>query len=700
MAHYPSIQVVGIVLVLLHLTANVHAQNNASEPAPPLNGTFADNLPGSQIVCTPTNWYDIIWFYVANYVLHALSVRSLPGENLFASLVFKLACLMIPYTGIRRGLCLIARSSNFTRNDLQAAARANALCMVVRGADWRPVNGQTVSGCTVEKIPRASSTEIHDAVQNDAAEKEILGRANTHTEDGSGKSLNKEYGPIVRIKRIFTTRTNTSVSTGPLTLQSKHMGKKPFKERFKDKFTDPIVRNTEDKSGCIAFKTTDCYTPAPARNALEKTYRLLVETYKFGRSSLGNSVRLDPEYVKVHGLCNMPPGFELVYVPIDIQVHPRGSPRERPTIWTALRNRNFHQISKSLTSSTRLASTQNAPRILFSLVQTVSGAWSLYRAQGLQIERFGYAAYGLTVLPYMIVSVINFVGSLLTKEYDMVYLVHSSIMDEMISQGGSVDGVIGSVEPPTEVLAEPDTPLSTSPIPLPREPPSLLQSEGDTLRFNIEDCETTITTLNAHQINDNDTPSTAEAPPQQILAYQQASPNSVRSDDYKITTIPTWKPGSLDSMTWGKEGWRRLRKEHRRKHGGDTGDEPPPGITIINVPSHGTMIRLPPPIYEPFLQVIAVCLLLAAFVTPFIVITILTRWQANQSESSHRSFVLNWLVCGIFLGYFAGTVEKLSGNSAVMKGLLVVFLSYGTYCISGFVAVAQEMIMIGKCTAI
>ena len=61
---------------------------------------------------------------------------------------------------------------------------------------------------------------------------------------------------------------------------------------------------------------------------------------------------------------------------------------------------------------------------------------------------------------------------------------------------------------------------------------------------------------------------------------------------------------------------------------------------------------------------------------------------------------MNWLVCGMLLGYGAGTLEKLSGNSAVVKGLGLAFVSYGSYCISGFVAVAQEMVQIGKCTAL
>jgi hypothetical protein len=105
-----------------------------------------------------------------------------------------------------------------------------------------------------------------------------------------------------------------------------------------------------------------------------------------------------------------------------------------------------------LFQQTRLVSSYAIPRILLSLAQTVSGGYQLYKAQGSQISQYGYAAYGLTVIPFVITSIINMLGSLLSSEYAAVYIVHSEIMDEMISRGGMVDVAVGTIAVPSEKL--------------------------------------------------------------------------------------------------------------------------------------------------------------------------------------------------------------------------------------------------------
>ena len=695
------------ILLLLPLTGTEEIKHIQ----PTLNGTHADNLPGNNIVCTPTNWYDIVWFYFANYIMHALSVRSLPGENLFTSIVFKLACLMIPYTGIRRGLCLISRASNIVRNDLQAAARANALCMIVRSDEWKPLNEEEVSGCRIETVGKAlpDSSDCTQEfgvveVRNETAESDKLDREKDFTLREADKSSTsssdelkeedtihindtkeKEQGPIMTIKPAATCSTTAS----------------------------------EEGSGRLILKLTDSYVPVVPQTYLEKLYIIFVETHKFGRTSLRKSIKLDPEYVKVHGLCTLPPGYELIYVPQDVKVHSRGRPDPRPDPIHSLRQGDFHNVFKAITSSTRLASTQNAPRILFSLSQTISGGWSLYRAQGLQIDRFGWAAYGLTVLPYMIVSVINFMGSLLTKEYDMVYLVHSCIMDEMISRGGTVDGVVGSVDPTEEDLGESTAPSRTAAAARlvrnftgeeifdPRR--ELISPEGETVQFRTDPSflpshddlpPPPAITPDCHLTNQNTPPTTSDDPPQTYTYRPSSPPSSTWSASLPLHALPSKHSSPLEPMSLERRYWHRLRRCFRRKHRNDPGPQPPAGSTIISIPCHGPLIRLPPPIYDPFLHALTLALLIASMAVPWIVITLLTGWKANQSQSSHRSFVMNWLVCGMLLGYGAGTLERLSGNTAVVKGLGLAFLSYGSYCISGFVAVAQEMVQIGKCTAL
>ena len=403
------------------------------------------------MVCSATNWYDIVWFYFANYILHALSVRSLPGENLFTSIVFKFACLIVPYTGIRRGLCLISRAANLTVSDLQSAARANALCMVVRTNEWRPMDGEEIEGCSIERVENTEKNTLPD---------------NSRQENADVKGNSEE------IKQAPTSST---------------------------------VDTQEDGKGTVSFKIFDTYKPSRMDGILERTYRIFIQTYKFSGQTPSGRRRLDPDDVKVHGLCKLAPGYGLSYVPEDVKIFPRYLTDDLDPIVTlliAIRARDIGGIVKALTSGTRLASTQNAPRILFSFIQTLSAGWSLYRAQGKQIETYGYAAYGLTVLPYMIVSIVNFLGSLLTREYEMVYMVHSKTMEEMIRKGGIVDGFIGSLE----ALSE-ESSLNQE----------LVVPEGSTLQF-----QSTLDLKVTYRSSNSQEPNTSEAlsinPPPSAIA--------------------------------------------------------------------------------------------------------------------------------------------------------------------------------------
>jgi hypothetical protein len=95
----------------------------------------------------------------------------------------------------------------------------------------------------------------------------------------------------------------------------------------------------------------------------------------------------------------------------------------------------------------------------------VTGPITLYRARGdqvgehglydineltpLQLERYGYAAFGLTVIPYVTMSLVNLIAHLATPHYSAMYLVHSPEMDEAIERGGIFEGAVGRAEPKT-----------------------------------------------------------------------------------------------------------------------------------------------------------------------------------------------------------------------------------------------------------
>ncbi|KAL9595356.1 MAG: hypothetical protein Q9179_005019 [Wetmoreana sp. 5 TL-2023] len=584
-----------IFTALLALTVGVSARpaTNAAQKA---NGTITTESDGSQVWCEPTRWYDILWFFFANFILHALSVRTLPGESPLFSTVFKFCSLLVPYTGVRRGLCLILRASNLAGNDLQAAARANALCMIIRSPEWRPRDGQVIEGCWIEASEEPEKT------------KKRRRRKKSRERPAASDQNEKTGAPEISVQV-----TNASNDTRVQSL--------PGKE--------------------VTLKTKDLYAPPTPRYFLDNLTRVLIETHRF-HSKAPTVNMVDHVNVKIHGVCQLAPGYALSYIPEDIK------------IYSHIKQLRSLSISRLLgldhTPEIRLASTHDVPRILFSIIQTVSGGYSLYKARGSQIERYGYAAFGLTVLPYMMVSMINLIGSLLTSEYETVYLVHSAVMDEMRGRGGLCDGVVGTLERPGHQLyVHNDGETET-------------KAEGKKMQFINSPGE-----VRCHDITDG-------SPEMELQVSERNHITPVKE--------PWVAAGSM------KRRWRR-RKEA-------SGNQPP----LLCVPSHSGFTRLAPLWYQSALNVLTIFLLILALGLPHIIIAILSGWRVGKSTSTQRTFILNWLITGQVQGYSVSYIEGVQGRKKLLKTFLIILFSYGSYCTMGLVAVAQEMLDSGTCKAL
>jgi hypothetical protein len=112
---------------------------NFTIPVP--NGTTNHGNPN--LICTPVAWSDTFIFFAANYFAHAFTVKQLPGEELGQYTFVVLAAVLYPYCGLPRGIeSIIRRAVFFRSSEMQTAARAGALCVVVRSHNWTPHPGQ------------------------------------------------------------------------------------------------------------------------------------------------------------------------------------------------------------------------------------------------------------------------------------------------------------------------------------------------------------------------------------------------------------------------------------------------------------------------------------------------------------------------------------------------------------------------------
>ncbi|KAJ7140860.1 hypothetical protein C8R44DRAFT_574648, partial [Mycena epipterygia] len=103
------------------------------------DGTTSHGDP--HMLCTPATSLDILIFFFSNYIVHAVTVKTYPGESRTGRYIACLAALFFPTLGLVRGLNAWARHAVFAEGALEQAARSGALCMVVRDDDWEPEDG-------------------------------------------------------------------------------------------------------------------------------------------------------------------------------------------------------------------------------------------------------------------------------------------------------------------------------------------------------------------------------------------------------------------------------------------------------------------------------------------------------------------------------------------------------------------------------
>ncbi|KAH7176197.1 hypothetical protein EDB81DRAFT_897304 [Dactylonectria macrodidyma] len=72
---------------------------------------------------------------------------------------------------------------------------------------------------------------------------------------------------------------------------------------------------------------------------------------------------------------------------------------------------------------TSISCSYDLAKILVALGQTIFAAATLYQTRGDQISIYGYAAFGLTVTPYAMMSVVNLLGNLVRPTYPAMYIV-------------------------------------------------------------------------------------------------------------------------------------------------------------------------------------------------------------------------------------------------------------------------------------
>jgi hypothetical protein len=105
-------------------------------------------------------------------------------------------------------------------------------------------------------------------------------------------------------------------------------------------------------------------------------------------------------------------------------------------------------IRLPVNDETKLQIPQNSSLLtaLIAICQISYAAYELLRVTGDHFERFGYSAFSLTVVPYLVMSFVNLVGNLATPVYPSIHMISTSTLREAQLRKNVFTGAIGSIE--------------------------------------------------------------------------------------------------------------------------------------------------------------------------------------------------------------------------------------------------------------
>ncbi|KAF8868530.1 hypothetical protein BD779DRAFT_1384050, partial [Infundibulicybe gibba] len=80
------------------------------------------------------------------FLMHVATIKGHPGESGIDFMMNAIVAILFPTVGMARGIDVIVchPQVQVKGGELQKAARARALCMVVRSSDWKPGIGDQI----------------------------------------------------------------------------------------------------------------------------------------------------------------------------------------------------------------------------------------------------------------------------------------------------------------------------------------------------------------------------------------------------------------------------------------------------------------------------------------------------------------------------------------------------------------------------
>jgi hypothetical protein len=184
--------------------------------------------------------------------------------------------------------------------------------------------------------------------------------------------------------------------------------------------------------------------------------------------AVGGRANVSSDATKIHGSYTLPQGYGFAILPRNTRL----------LEWT----NSSTDTSATLTNENHLASTYSLAKAAISIIQALAAFATLLGHREDIVRKWGYASFHLTIIPYLVMTLFNFVSNICTADYDCLYMVETLVMDEARGRGGLFEGTVAA----TYTVAGDRVPTS------PTELKSYNGLNKDTIRaldWRIEDIE-------------------------------------------------------------------------------------------------------------------------------------------------------------------------------------------------------------------
>ncbi|KAG9384452.1 hypothetical protein PtrSN002B_007631 [Pyrenophora tritici-repentis] len=320
------------------------------------------------LVCLPADWSTVLRFFLFNYVAHAFTVWSRPGETASEKVFSAVLAFFLPVSGLGRGIDAIYRGA-----------------LLGRGL-WTNLFGSATNATQVRTAVRAGALGILVRTQIWKGETRDTARNYCFALNDERWESSKLRGVLCQVRASIRSQVQVSLDNNSQT------------------FSDAYQIEVDGDESAIR-------PPDLSSNR------------------------------HVNGITSTPERFgyrimELPRTSENLIVTPKDQEEEGGT----------EEANGEETAKLHIPQASNVAVALIAVLQIVYAGYGVLTVTGDQFDRFGYSAFHLTVLPYLVMSVVNLVGNLLTPTYPGITLVGTATSDEVHRRAGIVQSTIGYIE--------------------------------------------------------------------------------------------------------------------------------------------------------------------------------------------------------------------------------------------------------------